>query len=159
VFIVFELLSPGKTLVVGVFQNVIKYLVVLAMKVLLVAGQFRQHTIWVRGLIKWHLSAVGVITSRREVTHGKLHRVKMTELTQSERFHVTLWHLARKYLMQLLKCVNTGLELVAVKARQLHRLTDEWLMLFIGSTEFIHGCVSLSLLVKTADNSLRQHGR
>src|SRR6267378_2337551 len=89
------------------------------MKVLLVAGQFRQHTIWVRGLIKWHLSAVGVITSRREVTRGKLHRVEMTELTQRERFHVTLWHLARKYLMQLLKCVNTGLELLAFSTQAL----------------------------------------
>ena len=159
VFVVFELISPGRTLVIDMFQSIIKYLVVFAMKVLFVVGQSCQYTVWVCGLIEWHLGAIGVIPSRCEVTRSKLHRVKLTKLAQSEWFHVTLWHLTQKCLMQLLKLVDTGLELLGIKACQLHRLTDEWLMLFVRSTKFIHGHVSFRLLVGTAVNSLDQYGR
>ena len=63
------------------------------MKVLVV-GHARQNTIWVCAPIKWYLGAIGVIPSRCEVTRGELHRIKFTELAQSEGFHITIWHLA-----------------------------------------------------------------
>jgi hypothetical protein len=157
VFVVFELISPGRTLVIDMFQSVVKYLVVFTIKVLFVVGQSCQYTVWVCGLIEWHLGAIGVIPSRCEVTCSKLHRVKLMKLAQGKWFHVTLWHLTRKCLMQLLERVNTGLELLGIKACQLHRLTDEWLMLFVRSAKFIHDHVSFHLLVGTAVNSLDQY--
>jgi hypothetical protein len=114
--ICFELLSPWRTLIIGTFQNIVKYLVIFTVKVLVV-GHARKHTIWVSGLIKWHFGTIRVIPPRREVARSELYCIEMAELAQSKRFHSTFGHLAHEHLMQALKCVDTCLKLFTVKTR------------------------------------------
>lgn len=148
IFIWFELLSPRRTLFVNMFQNIIDYLVIFAMKVLVVSHPC-QHSIWVCGLIKWHLGTIGVIPSRCKVARGKLHCIEIVELAKGEGFHITLGHLACKYLMQASKCTDACLELVTVKTCQLYRLANEWLMSFIGSIKI---CQCLCQLISIYNN-------
>lgn len=132
IFVLLGPLSPGS--IVDLFQNIINHLVIFSVKIFVV-GHAQQQAVWVHRPIKWHFSAIRVIPSRCEVTCGKLHHIKMMELPCSEGFHITLRHLTCKHLMQTSKCTNTGLELITVKTCQLHRLTNERLVLFVGSRE------------------------